>query len=736
MKVERPEIGPQQQSETQKLLSQYEGIYKESQDEVDKLTHAQARTKLEAFLKENDFQLPKEKQEILNDEQQLRRILAIGLAERRLKPIRDQILKKIDDDIKAAPVASQYNVLRKHFDELMRERNVDIVLVHDIISRLISGEADQLQQEYSQASKKPLLESGKKWLLDGGNKPSEFSVTPVPQLSVFGSFRLNVLYQEEFKDLRIKLGKEVNSIDEFVRETYPAYLKFIKTHNIDRSFFCPDQEFYKKLCTQSGISTEMLAGIDTSSVARSASFVEFKATQETNEKGFKEKQEFHEKEAERLKSEIAKLKAKSKKFREDDEADRATEIDLEVLRIEGEMKNHEKKAEEFEGLIDASQELTAKFKREFMSSEGARALFPNADYMENLPGARGYIGKFFAATSRGMDWVGRQIPDTGNPMSWNAGGMAEGLIKTGIAAGGLINLIKGLAPTYMGLHKTGAIALNPWNWLNPMKWKELLTSPKHLVKGMWDSTKEVGSFATAAATFASVKYGTMENIEKGVSWVLGSTATVSRKLANNEYTAYASHKIRDAAAYVAEHGPDAFKKYIFNNVKNAASEVITWPGVVWDAMKEIFNLSDEFVQKHRSFFTAMDSTEKHVKEQFRNSINLQRLGMTIDIASVSSNSFGALCQSYSARNRDHDQTSGILSLNLEVLADGGFLYLNGDKVTKEQLKENNDYKSIPEDERIVTINQKLSGELIKQADFWHRNYPDESKGRGEMTPTA
>jgi hypothetical protein len=737
MSFDSPDIGPQVGSEVQQLLSQYKGVYEQSKARVDQMDDpTQVRTQLEDFLKANDFQLPKEKKEIMENEQLMRGILTIALADQQLKPIRDQILQKIDRDMAAAPVAERYSVLRRHFDSIASESPADMFLFSDLMARMIGAEATELGLEYNKAGKRPLVDSGRNWILNGGEKPSEFSVQQVPQLVIFNSFRLNVLFQEEFKDLKSQLGREVNSIDEFVEKTFSAYLKFIEKNKVNRDLFCPNIDFYKKLCTASGITTEMLAGIDTSNLATANTATEFDASQQRNEAFFKQRQEHHEREQERLNSQVTQLKAESTRLRAAGDTLRANEIDLQVLTLEGQAKNHETKAKEFEGLIDASEEVTDLRARELAGSEAARALIPNADYMENLPGVRGYIGTAFAATSRGMDWIGRQIPDTGDPMSWSAGGMAVGAVKVGLAAGGIINLIKGLAPTYMGLHKMGGIALNPWNYVNPKKWGELLSSPTHLLKGMWASTKEVGSFAAAAGTFAAVKYGTLENADRGLEWIMNAGGTAARRVANNELVPEVGHALRDLGIAIREHGPAGLKKYLIELPIDLVKKVWGWGGQFWDIVKDIAGDLDVEIDEYESFYQDMEASESHFKQQMSASPTLQRLGMTVDISSVSQGTFGRMCQSYSNRNRNHDQSQGVLSLSLEEVADGGFLYLGGSNVTKEQLRNNDNYKSIPDAEKVITVSPELSGKLIKQADFWYRNYPDDSRRREEITPTA
>ncbi len=738
MSAERLNSGPQEQKEVKDFLSDYEGIYEQSQARVDQLTNAQARTQLGDFLKKNDFQLPQEQQEIMKNEEQMRFFLALGLAEQQLKPIRAKILQKIDNDMQGAPAKDQYAILRSHFDKIAAEKPNDVLLLNDLLSRLIGAETIDLREKYNEASQKPLIDSGKNWLQNGGEKPSEFNNNVVPQLAIFSSFRVNIFQQEKFKDLRVQFGREVNSVEEFVEETFVEYLDFIKSNNIDKDQFCPSKEFYMKLCAASGMSSEMFSGIDTSAVATSANFTEFSASQTKNESFFKERETFHEQEQERLESQVTQLKAESEKQREQGNTTKATEIDLRVLELEGEAKNHETKAEEFDGLIDASKEVTSLYEREVMSTEGARALFSNNDYLGNLAGtdgiigsARGYAGKFFAATSRGMDWVGRQVPDTGDPMSWNVGSMLTGVMKTGLAAGGIINLIKGFAPAYMGFHKAVGTMANPLNWFRPSKWKSS-------VSGLWDGAKgslnEVGNFATAAGTFAAVKYGSVEGLEKGVSWVLDQAGTGVRALANSIAPEY-GHKIKEMAAYVSENAKPSFENYVLNPSINIVSEVATWPGELWDLCGKLFNMTDESIAPYREFFGSMDSTEKDLKQEFATNPQLKNLGMNIDIQNLSSDSFGEMCQSYSSQNLNHDRTKGVMPISLEELAKGGFLYENGKMITVDKLRENSKYISLPKEQRVVSISSETSATLVKQADFWLRKYPSDSKRRAQLTPT-
>lgn len=735
MPVENISTGPRETSEYSSLMSQYETIYQQSQTQIDRLSKADVRNQLDAFLKNNNFKVSREQQEIMENEQLMRGLLAVAMAEGQLAHLRTQILQKVDDAVKAVPPKDQYRVLKEQFQKIAADKPGDMILFNELMYRLIGAEAVQVRENYQDASKKPLLDAGKNWISNGGERPSEFNQVPVPQLEVFEAFRMNVLYQESFKDLRIQLGREVNTPQEFVEKTFTAYLQFLDTHQISRTTFCPDKDFYQKLCTVSGISDEMFTAINTSNIETSANPQQFEASQARNESFFRERRKFHELQAERLKSQVVQLKDQSKQLRESGNITRANEIDLQVLQLEGQQKNHETKATEFSGMIDANAAVSQAYERELLASEGARHFSPNAEHLRNLPGIQGTIGSAFAGISRGMDWVGRQVPDTGNPMSWDVGGMLVGIGKTGLAAGGIINLIKGFAPTYMGFHK-GVGAL--------FKGKPIVA-----VQEMFGGIKEtlnprgehLSSIATATGLFASVKFGTMENADRLVSWIMDAGTTVGRKIANNEITAptleWAKKDLFPWTGEKLQH----FKTGIIDPSITKVKDVLSWGADKWNFLKDLgVDLAKEnvliSVEEFKAYFESMKITQQEVAQQFHIQPHLKNLGLTVDTVGISSKSFAKLCQRYSEKNRTHDQSQGTLGVPLEDLAEAGFLFKNGTKMSKDQLRNTASYTSLPEAQRTVQISPSLSQNLVKQADFWLRNYPDESKTRESMTSAS
>lgn len=730
MPPERLEIGPEAQSEMNELVSRYKGIFEQSQREVDRLTQADTRTQLQDFLSKNEFQIPREQEELMQNEQEMRMMLALGLAEQQLKPIREQILQKIDKEVaEATTETNRYLILRKHFEFLSNQENGDIILMQDMLSRIIQTEAGGLSEEYKKPNLAPIVDSGKNWILNGGDKPSEFNERPVPQLIMFSSFRMNVLFQEKFQNLRIQLGNEVNSVEDFTKETMPLYQEFLKENNVDVASFCPDEAFYKKLCEKTGINAELLTSIDTSHALEAAGFSEFSATQGQNEARFEERRDHHERAKERIEAQVTQLETQMAAAKEDGNTERENEVKLEIAALQTQARTHAEHQELFTNMIKGSEDLTSRFERQYMATEGARAVVPSGDYLGELAGtdgiiggARGLIGKGFAATSRGMDWVGRLVPDTGDPMSWNAGGMMQGAVKVGLAAGGIISLIKVLAPTYVGLQNFATTAINPF------KWGKIPEKLRGIKSGLRDSIGniDVGGIATIGLATGAVLL-TKEQIGAGLTYLKNLGGGVARRLANNEYAPEVGHKIRDAAAYIAEHGPDGLRKYLWDPAVHGLSKVKEWSGEAWDAMKELGRAVNVNVEEYQNFYLSMDRVETHLSNQFQNISHLKGLGMSIDIASVSSVSFAKMCQSYSARNKNHDQTKGTLPLTLEELADAGFIYKNGDRVTKDQLTANGDYTSLSEEQRVVNVSAELSTQLISQADFWLRYNPEESK---------
>ena len=206
------------------LLQQYAQKYEETKFRVEKLTNTQVRDQLGQFLQDNQLQIEGQP-EMLTDEQQLREVLTYSLMIIESEPIKQQILQQLDDQLKNKP-AERYQILRDQMIQITQSEVVDITLIQDLIERIFTYQVDDAKEFFSQPDQQQHVNDGFTWLNEG-KRPDNMAEGPIPQHVVFTSFRTNILFTEQYPELRQQLAREIRSADRFVEATFDTYQKFL-----------------------------------------------------------------------------------------------------------------------------------------------------------------------------------------------------------------------------------------------------------------------------------------------------------------------------------------------------------------------------------------------------------------------------------------------------------------------------------------------------------------------------
>lgn len=182
------------------LLEKYKAEYNRAKTEVALLEHEKVRSDLKEFIKKHRLKLPPGHEKLFQKDKAMRELLTSGLTVIRAESIRVNILKSLDKERRANPKQS-YSILKQRIKQIASAEVVDTILIVDLLKRVLDQEAVELQKKFSKASE--LVKAGEKWIgsAPGTAKPKQLRETPAPQQQVFDAFRINLLYQDEYKDL-------------------------------------------------------------------------------------------------------------------------------------------------------------------------------------------------------------------------------------------------------------------------------------------------------------------------------------------------------------------------------------------------------------------------------------------------------------------------------------------------------------------------------------------------------
>lgn len=257
MAGETPNSGPEivEKSSMTRLLEEYTQAYQRILQREASTPAEDLRRRLNEFRQQQN--LPE-----LNDAQResedfLRKMLAA--TDPSLEPIRQRMVAVIFEKIENAAPEKRDRIFQEVFDALKENEAVDLFLVDELIKRRLESVTNHMVGFL----KNPDQTSPES--IQNGLRSIETSAEQeqtTPQEMAFGMYAFSLFVEKKQPDLIRQLALPENkNIQTFARLTFPSYQEYLQSKGLDVTMFCPNLEWYQKLCERTQVE-DQIASID------------------------------------------------------------------------------------------------------------------------------------------------------------------------------------------------------------------------------------------------------------------------------------------------------------------------------------------------------------------------------------------------------------------------------------------------------------------------------------------
>jgi hypothetical protein len=689
-------------------MQQSQNIVDECRERVDQMDHQEVRSQLQQFLQNNPNLAPQQREHLLKNTDAAKQMLAQGLAQTRLAPIRQQIMRELNSELNNRPPVARMQTVRNRINTILTSETGDLTLVVQLMRELFSQEAAVLGEFYKESSQAQLVQQGKDLIANNRPSPEALANQSLPQEVMFQSFRNLVQMSDNYQDLRNQLATLNGGQQQFIQLTFVPFQQFLQAQGLDTSNFCPDQNWYRNLCTRSNINDASLGGLNLQQMLSSSPDRQVLQTQvEQSTARNRQQERHHRQEKVRLRREAQQLRTQAQSARQSGDTSRADTLEQQAAQKEREAQEQERLENYFKNVSIGSQEVLDLQNQSLRNANAEMALFPGHPDTRHM----GVFGAPFTGLSHLFSKVGNWVPEPRSLYDLDGGDMIRGVGKVALAAAVLINVLKiGVGGWSASTSALGQLMKIPPSPIN---------ATKELLGGLKDTiTESPGNLATAVISAGLLRVNSMQEVETFVRNRLGEAGDLGRRVAGNEYVSRGMDWANSSITPYLSRGYNGVKEWLVTDGAQAANTAMNWTSEQWESLKTLPGMAADAIEENQQFFGAMKALKSHLQSGAAQQ-RLTQLNLEVGSLGVTTNGLATLVRQYAEANDAASAGDRPIPLSLTALAEAGFLYRNNVRITKAQLEADDAYKALPEDQRNISVSN-ISDTLIAQ-----RNYSTE-----------